>query len=59
MKYAWIKKQRDSYPIQTMCRVLQVSKSGFYKWLSATPSPRVQRSETIKADVRQIGRAHV
>lgn len=54
MKYAWIKEQRDSYPVQTMCRVLAVSKSGFYKWLSATPSPRAQRREAIKADVRRV-----
>ncbi|WP_425572447.1 IS3 family transposase [Novipirellula caenicola] len=26
-----------------MCRVLRGSKSGFYKWCSALPSPRKQR----------------
>jgi putative transposase len=37
-----------------MCRVLGVSKSGFYKWLAAEPSPRAKRSERIRATVRDI-----
>lgn len=39
-----------------MCEVLKVSRSGFYKWLTATPSPRAIRSETIKATVRKVSR---
>lgn len=54
MKYAWIKEQRDSFPVRDMCRILNVSSSGFYKWLKSTAGPRVQRSEAIKAGVRQI-----
>lgn len=54
MKYAWIENHRDSFPISTMCRVLQVSTSGFYKSRHATPSHRAQRTEAIKASVRLI-----
>jgi len=54
MKYAWIEKHRDSFPVSTMCRVLQVSTSGFYKSRSATPSRRAQRTEAIKASVREV-----
>ena len=35
-----------------MCKVLNVSKSGFYDSLRATPSPRTQRSFAIRAAVR-------
>lgn len=52
MKYAWIKEHRDSFPISAMCRVLKVSRSGFYKSMRATPSRRSQRTEAIKASVR-------
>ncbi len=37
-----------------MCRVLNVSKSGFYKWLKASPSPRARRGERIRTTVREI-----
>lgn len=54
MKYAWIKQQRDLFPVIAMCRILGVSKSGFYKWLKAVPSPRAQRSERIRKTVQEI-----
>jgi len=54
VKYAWIQEHQDSYPVQTMCCLLGVSRSGFYKWLDAAPSPRAIRSETIKATVRRV-----
>jgi putative transposase len=54
VKYAWIKHHRDSFSVSVMCRVLGVSKSGFYKRLNAAPSPRAKRSERIRATVRDI-----
>ena len=54
MKYAWIQEHRDSFPVSVMCRVLQVSRSGFYKSLRATPSRRAQRTDAIKASVREV-----
>lgn len=50
MRYAWIQTQRDSYPLARLCRVLQVSRSGYYAWRRREPSPRIQRRQ-------QIGRA--
>ena len=54
MKYAWIKANRDSFPVSRMCRVLQVSTSGYYKSLRATPSRRALRTEAIKKSVRAV-----
>lgn len=54
MKYAWIQQQQDSYSIASLCRVLQVSKSGFYKSLRAEPGPRAQRTAKIRAAVQQV-----
>mgnify|MGYP000391399947 CR=1 FL=1 len=54
MKYAWIKEHRDLFSINSMCHALQVSPSGYYRSLSAESSPRAQRTETIKAAVRQV-----
>jgi putative transposase len=54
VKYAWIHKHRDSFPIALMCAVLRVSKSGYYDWLERPLSPRAQRSERICTSVRQV-----
>jgi putative transposase len=54
VKYAWITEHRDLFSISGMCHALQVSTSGYYRSLSAEPSPRAQRTETIKAAVRQV-----
>jgi len=47
VRYAWIETQRDSYPLKLLCRVLQVSRSGYYIWRRRKPSTRVQRREQI------------
>lgn len=54
MKYAWIKTNRDSFPVATMCRVLGVSTSGFYGSLEREPGPRAQRTAAIRADVLKV-----
>ncbi|MEN3033131.1 IS3 family transposase [Chromobacterium amazonense] len=32
VKYAWIDRVRDAYPLQSLCRLLSVSTSGFANW---------------------------
>ena len=54
MKYAWVKDHRDSFPVVVMCRVLQVSKSGYYRWVKAKPSLRTLRAERIQVSVKQV-----
>lgn len=54
MRYAWIEANRDSFPVSAMCRVLQVSKSGYYKWRSAEPSARRKRRSRLDETVQQI-----
>ena len=52
MKYAWIREQRDLFPIAVMCAVLQVSKSGYYAARERPTSPRAERSARIREGVR-------
>jgi putative transposase len=54
VKYAWIKDHRDSFPVVAMCRVLRVSKSGYYKSLKAEPSLRMLRAERIRTSIKQV-----
>lgn len=54
MKYAWIKEHCDSFSVSAMSRALQVSTSGYYKWLNGKPSPRAERSKRIRESVKQV-----
>jgi putative transposase len=54
VKYAWIKDHLDCFPVVAMCRVLQVSKSGYYRWVKAKPSLRTLRAERIQTSVKQV-----
>jgi putative transposase len=54
VKYAWIDKHRDSFPVAVMCEVLGASTSGYYAALDRAPSPRAERSRKIRSAVRQV-----
>jgi putative transposase len=38
--YEFIKAHRREYPVETMCRVLEVAPSGYYEWLHTPVSNR-------------------
>jgi len=45
---------RATYPVATMCRVLEVSTSGYYAWLKRMPSQRSQGNALLTDRIRQI-----
>lgn len=53
MRYAWIETQRDFYPLGLLCRVLQVSRSGYYAWRRREPSATAQRRQQIARAAQQ------
>ena len=52
MKYAWIKEHRPVFATVLMCRVLKVSRSGYYDWHNRKPSVRQQKREKLAQLVR-------
>ena len=47
MRFAWIKQHDEEFPIAIMCKVMQVSDSGYYDRLKHKPSAAWQRRQTI------------
>jgi putative transposase len=54
VKYAWIAQHRDSFPVRTMCGVLNVSPSGYYDAMDRPPSDRAKRHVRIQQAVEQV-----
>ena len=52
MKYACIARHRGEYALQLMCRILEVSDSGFYAWRRRPPCQRAIADEMLMARIR-------
>jgi putative transposase len=51
-----MKTLRLDYPTTVLCRAFDVSRSGFYAWLSAKPSRRAQEDERLKVAIKAVHR---
>ena len=49
-----MKAHQATFPITAMCRVLRLSRSGYYDWLKRPPSVRVQRDLELQAMILPI-----
>ena len=49
-----IQRCRDAFPIRLMCRCLRVSPSGYYGWVTRTPSSRAQENARWLARIRVL-----
>jgi putative transposase len=52
MKFVFIAKHRDIWPVAWLCNALGVSRSGFYAWLNRSPSARSRSDEATGERVR-------
>jgi len=55
VRYGCIARRRNQYPVRMMCRVLKVSRSGYYAW---RVRPESQRAKTDRELTRVIRRLH-
>ncbi len=52
MKYGRIKEWRKDYPVAALCRVLKVSESGYYAWVTRPPSPRNRENARLEQEIK-------
>jgi len=54
VKYACIRRHEGAFTVVLMCRVLTVSRAGYYAWRSRRPSARAQGDTRLRVAIRGI-----
>ncbi len=54
MKFQFIKKHRSSFPVQKMCSLLTISRSGFNVWVKHKTSKRAFETQKLENMIRDI-----
>ena len=54
MKYEFMQEHRDRFRLQSMCKVLNVSRSGYYAWKSRIPSKRQVVNDELLENIREV-----
>jgi putative transposase len=54
MIYAFMSENTKRYPLQTMCEVLKVARSGYYAWQRHGPSQRKQQDDRLAEQIGTI-----
>jgi transposase InsO family protein len=54
VKFGFVKHHRRRWPVGVMCRVLKVSRSGYYAWTKRKPSARSRREQKLLEKIRIV-----
>lgn len=54
MKYQFITQKRDRMPVAQLCRLLGVSRSGYYTWCKRRPSARERANDALANDIQRL-----
>ncbi len=57
MRYPFIHAEKANYPVRILCRVLQVSRSGFYAWAKRSPSRRKVEDRRLRVEIKALHEA--
>jgi len=54
MKYQFMQGQRETYKAKSLCKVLKVSRSGYYAWRTRQPSSRQKDNKELLGHIRGV-----
>ena len=54
MKYAFMREHQNEFRLRSMCRVLEVSASGYYTWLRRPESARARQDRDLVQNIRRV-----
>lgn len=54
MRYRFISEQHDWHSVKTLCRVMKVSRGGYYDWLKRQPSERQREDDRLGKKIEQL-----
>ena len=54
MKFQFIEDYRDEFPVIRMCKVLKVSRSGYYAWRKRPPSARERANRELYKEIKAV-----
>ena len=54
MKFTFIRDHQANFPVDLLCAVLKVSRSGFYAWKQRPPSTQARRREQLIEQIRTV-----
>jgi transposase InsO family protein len=54
MRFQFIDDHRDEFPVTRMCKVLDVSRSGYYAWRGRPPSEREMDNEKLYKEIKAV-----
>jgi len=57
MRYRFIQAEKASYPVEVLCQVLGVARSGFYAWCRRPTSARAQQNHGLVTHIRACHQA--
>jgi putative transposase len=57
VKFAFIDEEKATWPVDVMCDVFAVSRSGFYAWKSRPTSPRALDDAQLIVDIKAAHKA--
>jgi putative transposase len=57
VRFAFIDEEKATWPVEVLCEVLGVSRSGFYAWRERPPSPRALDDAQLVVDIKAAHKA--